>query len=398
MEWSRKQWERLSKAVLQPRIDDAELIERLRTTDAQRSVPTLWLLGKAQAGKTSIIRTLTGREDAEIGHGFRPCTRHSRVYDFPDAATPLIRFLDTRGLGEIDYRPDEDLAHFSRSSQILMPVMNAMDPDQNAVLDALATARKAGADGPVIVVQTTLHHGYPDADFEHIQPYPYADDPWPAHIPTELTRALMAQRRLIPDARHVAVDFTLPEDDYPPIDYGVDALWAALEDTLPHGYRSLLAEIGDLDDLYARRAEPAIIAHALTAGSIDLVPVPGVALPLVVSIQARLCHALAQLYGQPLDKRTWTEIGAALGTGFLARLGGRQLIKLVPVYGPLLAALTTGATTYALGKVLCYYFGSLRCGARPDPEAIRRLYAAEFARGRERLREHLARRKKPGHR
>lgn len=393
MDGSRKRWERLSKAVLRPEIDDAELTARLRAAGTQRAVPVIWLLGKAQSGKTSIIRTLTGCEDAEIGGSFRPCTRHSRIYDFPDAATPLVRFLDTRGLGEVDYQPDEDLAEFSRTSQILMPVMNAMDPGQSAVLDALAKARKAGADGPVILVQTALHHGYPDTGFEHVQPYPYSEEPWPASIPTDLARSLTAQRRMIPDARHVAVDFTRPEDGYPPVDYGVDALWTALEDTLPHGYRSLLAEVGNLDDLYARHAEPAIIAHALTAGSLDLVPVPGVALPLVISVQARLCHALARLYGQPLDKRNWAEIGTALGTGFLARLGGRQLVKLVPVYGPLLAGLTTGATTYALGKVLCYYFGTLRRGASPNPEAIRRLYATEFARGRERLREHLERRR-----
>src|SRR5690606_34222822 len=33
--------------------------------------PVVWLLGKVQSGKTSIIRAVTGASDAEIGDGFR---------------------------------------------------------------------------------------------------------------------------------------------------------------------------------------------------------------------------------------------------------------------------------------------------------------------------------------
>src|SRR5690606_40968696 len=65
-------------------------------------------LGKVQSGKTSIVRALTGCTDAEIGTGYAPCTRTSRVFDFPPEA-PVIRFLDTRGLGEARYDPTEDL-------------------------------------------------------------------------------------------------------------------------------------------------------------------------------------------------------------------------------------------------------------------------------------------------
>ena len=66
----------------------------------KQPLPVLWLIGKAQAGKTSIIRALTGSETAQIGNGFQPCTRTARFYDFPNEA-PVARFLDTRGLGEV---------------------------------------------------------------------------------------------------------------------------------------------------------------------------------------------------------------------------------------------------------------------------------------------------------
>src|SRR5271154_5882899 len=60
-------------------------------------VPVFWLFGKTQTGKTTIIKFLTGAEQAEIGHGYKPCTRFSREYNFPTDETPLATFLDTRG-------------------------------------------------------------------------------------------------------------------------------------------------------------------------------------------------------------------------------------------------------------------------------------------------------------
>ncbi|MCB1822073.1 MAG: 50S ribosome-binding GTPase, partial [Candidatus Competibacteraceae bacterium] len=93
-------WSRLREALLNPRIDPEKLEKALRAARARQPLPVVWLLGKAQAGKTSIIHALTGSPTAEIGDGFQPCTRTARFYDFP-AEVPVVRFLDTRGLGEV---------------------------------------------------------------------------------------------------------------------------------------------------------------------------------------------------------------------------------------------------------------------------------------------------------
>src|SRR6266566_4850290 len=71
---------------------------------AQASALVVWLLGKTGAGKTAIIAALTGDARAEIGLGFEPCTRTAAFYDVPREA-PLLRFLDTRGVGEAGYDP-----------------------------------------------------------------------------------------------------------------------------------------------------------------------------------------------------------------------------------------------------------------------------------------------------
>ena len=106
--WNLDDWRSLREALLNPRVDPEQLAAAIGVAREKQPLPVLWLIGKAQAGKTSIIRALTGSEAAEIGNGFQPCTRTARFYDFP-AEAPVARFLDTRGLGEVTYDPGEDI-------------------------------------------------------------------------------------------------------------------------------------------------------------------------------------------------------------------------------------------------------------------------------------------------
>ena len=59
----------LADAVFKPRISDEKLAERIEAIKRTLPIPVIWLLGKAQSGKTSLIRALTGRDDTEIGRG-----------------------------------------------------------------------------------------------------------------------------------------------------------------------------------------------------------------------------------------------------------------------------------------------------------------------------------------
>ncbi len=361
------------------------MAERLSAVKEQLPPPVFWLMGKTQAGKSAVARAMTGDESIAVGSGFAATTREAQLVDFPDAESPLLRFLDTRGLGEVGYESDDDLARFSDQAQVILAVANAMDPDQEALIRALAWVRRKRPGVAVILVQTTLHQGYPDRHFEHIQPYPFGDSPWPVAVPERLTNALTAQRGAFGETIHAAVpvDFTTAEDGYEPRHYGVDALWAAIESAYPSGLRQALVGARSFDDLYRRRSEPRIIAHAVTAALAELVPVPGVAAPAVLAIQARMCRTLARIYRQPLDRRQWTEIAASVGGGLVGQLALRQLAKLIPGLGVAVASAGTGAATYALGQVLCLYFRRVRAGAAPDGEQLRAAYAAELARGRD---------------
>ena len=161
---------RFSRLLLDPAgaqgLSRAELAEQ-----ARKFAPVLWLVGKVQSGKTSIIQHLTGAPRAVIGKGFRACTRDMNFYDFP-ADMPVLRFLDMRGLGEAGYDPAADVSEGLAQAHMVLAVMRASDADQGAVLDVLHEARRQKPKLPILVAQTCLHEFYPRTG-THIMPYPF---------------------------------------------------------------------------------------------------------------------------------------------------------------------------------------------------------------------------------
>src|SRR6185503_14772660 len=176
---------------------------------------------------TAIIATLTDDPHAVVGEGFAPCTRTASVYDVP-ADAPVLRFLDTRGIGEADYDPSADIAWCEGQSHLLLAVTQVADPAQDSVVQVLREARRRHPDWPIVVAQTGLHRLYP-VGTRHAEPYPGErplDDP--AHPwPWALRQAITHQRRLFerlpgPPPRFVPIDFTTMEDLMPPVDYGLE--------------------------------------------------------------------------------------------------------------------------------------------------------------------------------
>jgi len=380
-------WQKLGNALFQPK---AQGIDRKIDEVKQRlPIPVFWLLGKTQSGKTSLIRALTGNDAAAIGNGFQPCTRQSRLYDFPSDSHPLIRFLDTRGLGETAYDPTEDMAWCQKQAHLLIVVLRALDMNQADVVAAVQTIHKRHPEWPLIVVQTTLHEGYPQG-LQHVEPWPFATAPFPPPVPAGLAQALLHQRewfRQLP-ARFVAVDFTLPEDNYQPALYGLEALWDAIAAAMPHTLVGLLRSSSHYKailDIHATEAHPHIMGYALLNLGMGAVPLAG--LPLVLAVQAKLFHSISSIYELPLTPRLYGEFTALIGSGVGIGLLGRELLKFIPVYGWMVAGVYSGAVTYALGRAFCLYLHGVKRGAVPDQAALQRLYRQAFAEARHWLKQ-----------
>lgn len=388
-------WKKIYSTVFMPRLDDEDINERLASLKSSMPTPVFWLLGKTQSGKTSIIKALTGDSRAQIGNGMQACTKTAFMYDFPDSEDCILRFLDTRGLGEVDYEPDCDIEAFREQTHILIVVMKAMDHSQHAVMAAMRSIHKAKPDWPVIVVQTALHEGYPEPGFEHLIPYPFDAEDWADAIPENLRRSLLEQRTLFKgiDAHFVPVDLTLPEDGYQPVNYGLEAFWRSLETALPHGIAIMLHDMKEirkeLQDVYSTAAHPHIIAYALLSGAAGAVPVPFVDIPVVTLVQAKMFQAIASIYNYKLDRKSWVEVSSALGITLLTNIGRRELVKLIPVYGLAVSSVLTAATTYALGKTLTVYLQNLRNGKELSSELFRIIYTEQFELGRAILKDYV---------
>lgn len=352
---------------------------------AAAEAPVIWLIGKVQSGKSSIVQAITGATEAEVGLGFRACTKTARVFDFPPEA-PIIRFLDTRGLGEAGYDPAGDLAVAAASAHLLLVVLRAMDHQQDAVIDAVAAVRREHPEWPVVVAQTSLHDAYTPS-MGHILPYPFAGpDGGGGKVPEALVRSLAHQRRMFQGIGgsgallFVPIDFTRAEDGFEPRAYGLDALIAAITEAAPRSIGVMLREVrASSRERVLRKANPLILGHAAAAAAADVVPLAGaVAVP---GVQARLLQALASQQGVQWDRRALAEFGSCLGASLLVRLaagfGIRQLVKLTPVYGQTIgsaaAAATSFATTYALGRAALVFLARREQGVS-DPEAVARAY------------------------
>ena len=389
----RSSWLELRRRLLEPTADPAAVDTAVERALREMKVPVIWLLGTAQSGKTSIVRALTGAANAEIGNGFQPCTRTACMYDFPEAA-PVVRFLDTRGLGEVDYDPEEDLAACEARSHQIIAVLKVTDTRSPAVAEALHRIRRRHPDWPLIVAQTCLHEAYDSPDQPHPLPYPYAQADWEQTVPADLARLILAQRSALSGLPGqgpvwwVPIDFTLPEDGFEPADYGLEALWQALEESAVAGLRARILADPSVRDVFKRTAHPHVVGYSLATAALGAVPL--IDLAAVPAVQARLLQVLAAVYGVRWTRRAAAEFLALLGTGvavsYGTRMAGRSLAKLIPGWGQTAgaawAAASSGATTYALGKSACLYLQARRDGLSIDPEPLRKEFAQALRQGR----------------
>jgi uncharacterized protein (DUF697 family) len=404
-------WDAVKRTVTGDASPPPDLEATLADLRTKTPAPVFWLLGKTQSGKTSVVRYLTGAEDAAIGSGFRPCTRTSRLYQFPTPDAPLLTFLDTRGVDEPGYDPTEDIAAFDPKAHVVLVTVKATDFAQGNVRTALERIRSASRSRPVVLAVTCLHEAVPRQP--HPEPYPFGKEwavgsgrwtekpkehpepgtdataavshgPLPANY-DPLLQCIDEHRRAFAGLFDycVPIDLTKSEDGFAEPNYGGEQLKQTLLDVLPSAYRQTLLRLKEatdvLKDAHLRHALPIVMGYTSVAGGAGAVPVPFVDMVLLPGIQARMAHHLAEIYGQPMTAERLKELGAAVGVGMVARTLARQAVKFIPFVGSAVGATVAAATTYALGRALCYYFEAVCEGHVPTPDALRKFYHEQYA-------------------
>ena len=370
---------------LAPRKGDPET--ELADVRAKAPSPVLWLYGKTQSGKTSVVRFLTGADDAEIGSGFRPCTKHSRMYPFPTEDAPVLTFLDTRGVDEPGYDPAEDLAAFDAKAHVVLVTCRITDFATGNVVAALARVRAANPRRPILLVLTCLHEAYPQQ--QHPQPYPFADlsvEPaalWGEGSATQKLIATHRERFAGLVDRIVPVDLTKPEEGYDDPNYGGDALKRAILELLPLAYRETLRHYDSASrqfrDRQQKRAAPVLVGYSTLAATAGALPIPFVDLLTLPAIQARMVNELAAQSGNKDSGHRFLELSSAAGVGLLASVALRQVAKLIPYVGSVVGAGLAGASTYALGRAFLEYDRRVNSGHLPDQDEVAAIYREHLA-------------------
>ena len=378
-------------------------------------VPVFWLFGKTGSGKTSIIRFLTGSTQAEIGNGFQPQTKTSFEYDFPSADTPLVRFLDTRGLGEAGYNPSDDLKAFGDSTHVVIVVARVMDHALAEIVTPLKLIRASKPSRPIVLALTCLHEAYPFQQHPNPDPFEQAFV-WPdvgqttdtnGHsVPaagtatrihpasthpissyathSELQRSLQEQEERFAGLADciVPIDFTRPEEGFDEPNYGGRRLEETLIQQLPAACRQALLHLDELRssllDLTARQALPTIITYSSLAAGAAAAPLPWIDIPVVIGIQSRLVYLLADLYDQKMNADLLVKMAGAIGGRLAVRFAVRAPLKLVPIIGQSANAAMAFAYTFSLGKACCWYFGEQRNGHIPSVDELDRVWAEQL--------------------
>lgn len=368
----------------------AEILERVR---AELPTTEALLIGKPQAGKSSIVRGLTGVSPEIVGQGFKPHTQNTERYAYPSADLPLLIFTDTVGLGDINQDTDAlieelvgDLKRDSRGARVLILTVKINDFATDTLRTIAEELRKSYPDLPCLLAVTCLHEVYPP-EVENHPPYPPDLE--------AVNRAFDAIKNGFGKLcdRAIMIDFTLEEDGYTPVFYGLENFRDTLAELLPEAeartiYQLLEGQAGEkIGNLYRDVARRYVLAFSIMAGTIAAVPLPFATMPVLTALQVSMVGLLGKLYGQTLSPSQAGGLVSAIAGGFIAQAVGRELVKFIPGLGSAIAASWAAAYTGALGEAACVYFGDLMGGKKPDPDRIQQVMKEAFASAQERFKK-----------
>ncbi len=390
------------------RAADGQQLERHVAKIRQAApVPCLWLFGKTGSGKTSVIHCLTGAEEAIIGEGFRPETKTSRRFDFPDSIDPLLRFLDTRGLAEATYDPTDDIQQFSQFTQMMIVTVRVADHALSNLITPLREIRRASPETPVLLVLTCLHEATGTIDLSD-GPDPFQESADRSAVAKAIATAADAKEAVavsagsIPEALEqlisvkcsqfaglydaiIPIDLTPMEDGFANPDFGGDRLKKAILSKLPHAYRQALLALNQSDgrqlSKLQRKSRWQVLTSSALAATAGVVPVPWVDIPAVLAIQAHMATRIANIYDQEITPARWALLSSSAGTRIAIRLAVREALKFIPLIGMAVGAAGAFAFTYALGMSWDWYFANLQKGNVPSADDLKEVFAKELQRG-----------------
>jgi uncharacterized protein (DUF697 family)/GTP-binding protein EngB required for normal cell division len=372
-------------------VDDTQVAEILAKVRAELPTTEVLLIGKPQAGKSSIVRGITGTSAEIVGQGYRPHTQHTERYTYPANDLPLLIFTDTVGLGDVNQETNSiiaeliaDLEQEASGARVLIVTVKINDFATDTLRKITQELRQKYPSVPCLLAVTCCHEIYP-ANIENHPSYP------PDFA--EVNRAFDAIKTTFSGLydQSVLIDFTLEEDGYEPVFYGLEALRDRLADLLPTAEAKAINQLLDntttqqIGNLYRDVGRRYMLAFSIMAASAAAIPLPLATMPVLTALQVSMVGVLGKLYGQTITRSQAGGIVSTIAGGFLARAVARELIKFIPGFGSAIASYWAAAYTWSLGETACVYFGDLMGGKKPDSQKIQAVMQEAFKEAQERF-------------
>lgn len=135
---------------------------------------------------------------------------------------------------------------------------------------------------------------------------------------------------------------------------------------------------------FRRKAANRIVQEAgVLATVVGVEPIPGLGVPLLISVHVRMLLRLAAIYGENFSVARARELLSAIAGGAMVRYGAQELIKVIPIAGWIVSSVTAGVGTFAMGQAAIAFFEAEQTLSKQDLRTLYKRFRKERGKGKE---------------
>jgi small GTP-binding protein len=289
------------------------------------------IVGPVNSGKSTLFNTLQGHEVSPVS-AIPGTTR-----DLQHEQWGPFSLTDTPGFGEVDGVDRANIALQSvQAAEVVVLVLDVVAGVRHTDLTLLHQLKATGK--PVVVVLNKIDLLQEDRDGVVSDAQNRLSEP--DLIPVSAKRGTNIARVFMPRL--------------------IDA------------HSALAVAIGRALPAYRRQTANRIIRNASILNAvIGAEPIPGLAIPFLLAVQAQMVLRIAAIYGEPVSARHAKELTAAVASGLTLRFLAQEGAKFIPGPGWVVAGLIASAGTWTIGQVAVQYFDH---GKKFSAKELRHLY------------------------
>jgi uncharacterized protein (DUF697 family)/GTPase Era involved in 16S rRNA processing len=342
-------------------------------------LPKIAIIGRTQAGKSSLINCIFGSKATELGDGTKPKTKECEWKTF-ESSNGQLKILDSRGI--LDDTTDTNFDN-TKAEKNFYEAVKTECPD---IIIYLHKAKEFASlnDNELKVIKNmikkveTINGSQVPliGVISHIDILFARDEPWPPSEHYQM-QEIEKQKLVFSDKiKRITDDIYLLSvvpvctltkyDSEGKINYsrsnnwGVEDLVSFIVDTLPESAKLKMATAVRIKSSLKSFSDRVIGIFSSLSGAIGAQPIPFGDMPILVSIQLALIMTIAYIGRGKISLKEAKDFlvasGANVGIGYGMRELARALLKFVPIAGNAGSGVLAAAATYAIGKAAVAYF------------------------------------------